>query len=114
MWDMGNTFEIAGGAKTLAFALVGGFISYSYFMGGRATKPFNYYVNIHMGFARFMFGSALGGGFGYLKFGDRQRLHNAYVSERLRRRYPESKTLNTADLWTLKGVPASQEYYKWR
>ena len=39
-----------------------------------------------MGFARFMFGSAIGGGFGYLKFGDRQKLHNAYDAERLRRR----------------------------
>jgi hypothetical protein len=27
---------------------------------------------------------------GYLKFGDRQRLHNAWVAERLKRRYPES------------------------
>jgi len=29
-----------------------------------------------------------------MKFGDRQRLHNAWVAERLRRRYPESLKLN--------------------
>ena len=113
-FDVNNHWDVAGGAKTFAFALVGGLIGYSYFMNGQRGKPFNYYVQLHMGFARFMFGSAIGGGFGYLKFGDRQKLHNAYVAERLRRRYPESKSLATADLWQFKGVPASQEYYRWR
>ena len=48
---------------------------------------------------RFAFGAMLGLTFGYLKWGDRQKLGNAYVAERLRRRYPESMGLNTADLW---------------
>jgi len=49
-----------------------------------------------------------------MQFGERQRLHNAYVAERLRRRYPESKSLDAHDLWSLKGVTAPQEYYKWQ
>ena len=61
-----------------------------------------------------MFGASIGGGLGYLKFGDRQRLHNAWVAERLRRRYPEAMSLNTSDLWQFKGVAATHEFYKWR
>ena len=114
MFDGSAVYDISGAANTFAFALVGGFISYIYFKNGRATKPFNYYVDLHMGFGRFMFGSAIGAGLGYYKYGDRQKMHNAYVAERLRRRYPESKTLSTTDLWTLKGVKADHEYYKWR
>ena len=98
-FDLNNHFEIAGGYQTLAFALVGGAISLSYFLGGRRTQPYNYYVNLHQGFGRFFFGAAIGGAFGYSKFGDRQRLHNAWVAERLRRRYPESISLNATDLW---------------
>ena len=56
----------------------------------------------------------VGGGLGYLQWGDRQRLHNAYVAERLRRRYPESMSLAATDLWQYKGVPASHEFYRWR
>merc|ERR1719313_698573 len=67
-----------------------------------------------MGFARFMFGGALGGAFGYLKFGDRQKLHNAWVAERLRRRYPEPKALHASDLYQYKGVQATHEFYRWR
>ena len=98
-FDMASNFELVGGAKTLAFALTGGWLALSYFMGGQKTRPYNFYVNLHMGFARFMFGGALGGAFGYLKFGDRQKLHNAWVAERLRRRYPESMHLKASDLW---------------
>ena len=113
-FDMGSNFELVGGAKTLGFALTGGWLALSYFMGGQKTRPYNFYVNLHMGFARFMFGGALGGAFGYLKFGDRQKLHNAWVAERLRRRYPESMHLGAKDLWQYKGVTASHEFYKWR
>lgn len=83
-------------------------------MGGRRTKPYNYYVNLHQGFGRIAFGGLLGGAFGYSKFGDRQKLHNAWVAERLRRRYPESMSLTTSDLWQYKGVAADQDFYKWR
>ena len=77
-------------------------------------RPYNFYVMVHQSFARFAFGAIVGGAWGFLKFGDRQRVHNAWVAERLRRRYPESMNLNVADLWQYKGVPATQEYYRWR
>ena len=113
-WDINNHYEIVGGAKTMAFAVIGGWISVAYFLGAQKTRPYNAYVNLHQGFGRFVFGSMLGGAFGYNKFGDRQRLHNAWVAERLRRRYPESKMLSTKDLWQYKGVEAGQEYYRWK
>ena len=114
VYDPMNLYECAGGFKTALFALAGGFIAYTYFMNGQRTRPYNFYVNLHMGTARFFFGAALGGGFGYYKFGDKQRVHNAYVAERLRRRYPESMSLHATDLWQYKGVPASHSYYQWR
>lgn len=77
----------------MGLAALGGFLSLVYFRAGRATQTYNFYHNLHMGFYRIMFGSLIGGGVGYIKFGDRQRLHNAWVAERLRRRYPESMTL---------------------
>ena len=98
-FDVNNHFELVGGVKTLAFAVVGGTFATSYFMMGQKTRPYNFYVNLHMGFGRFVFGALLGGAFGYLKFGDRQKLHNAWVAERLRRRYPESIHLKQSDLW---------------
>ena len=98
-FDVNNHFEIAGGVKTLSFALFGGYVALSYFLGGQRTRPYNYYVNLHQGMARFLFGFTTGGAFGYLKFGDRQKLHNAWVAERLRRRYPESMGLHAHDLW---------------
>ena len=107
-------YEILGGFKTQMLGITGGVISVQYFLGQRATMPYNYYVNIHQGMGRFAFGAILGLGFGYLKWGDRQRLGNAYVAERLRRRYPESMQLHTTDLWQFKGVTASHSYYNWR
>ena len=34
-YDINNHYEIAGGAKTLAFALIGGFITLQYFLNVR-------------------------------------------------------------------------------
>ena len=112
-WNFQNHWQIAGGAATAFFALAGGQIALMYFLAGRRTQPYNFYVNLHQGFGRFLFGAALGGGFGFYKFGDRQRLHNAWVAERLRRRYPESKWLTVDNLWEFKGVKADHEYYRW-
>ena len=70
-------------------------------------------MNIHQGFGRFVFGSIVGAGLGYMKFGDRQKLHNAWVAERLRRRYPASKSLSVHDLWQYKGVKAPHDFYRW-
>ena len=65
-------------------------------------------------FSRLFLGLSLGLAFGYHRFGDRQVLHNAWVAERLRRRYPDSKQLNETDLWRLKGVRAPHEFYRWQ
>ena len=113
-YDLNNHYQIAGGAPTFILAGVGGWISLMYYIGGARTRPYNFYNQIHQGFGRFMFGAALGTAFGYNRFGDRQRLHNAWVAERLRRRYPESKSLNLTDLWQYKNVEATQEFYRWR
>ena len=95
----------------MMFGLLGGFLSLNYFLGGRAGKPYNFYVNLHRGIFRFMTGTTVGLGLGYWKWGDRQRMHNAYVAEKLRRRYPESINLKTTDLWKLKGAAATHEFY---
>ena len=113
-FDFNNHFEVVGGYKTMAFAFVGGWVALTYYLGGMRTRPYNFYNNIHQGTSKFLFGSVIGGAFGYIKFGDRQRLHNAWVAERLRRRYPESMQLNVADLWRFKGVEATHEFYRWR
>ena len=46
-YDINNHYEIAGGVKTLAFALAGGFITLQYFLNVRKSQPYNFYVNIH-------------------------------------------------------------------
>merc|ERR1711988_2072006 len=106
--------EILGGPKTLFLGAVGGTIGTQYFLGKRALMPYNFYINAHMGMMRFAFGALIGLGVGYMKWGDRQKLHNAYVAEKLRRRYPESLSLSTKDLWQYKGVKAAYPYYNWR
>mmetsp|Transcript_4592 Transcript_4592/g.3095 ORF Transcript_4592/g.3095 Transcript_4592/m.3095 type:complete len:135 (+) Transcript_4592:123-527(+) len=108
-----NMFEIVGGAPSLFFAAVGAGFALSYFRASIAFNRPSFYSDMMRSTGRIAFGGSLGLGFGYLKFGDRQRLHNAYVAERLRRRYPESMTLSATDLWKLKGVQAPHEYYKW-
>ena len=112
-WNPHNMYEIAGGFKTCFTSVVGGTIALNYFLGMRAGKPYNFYINAHMGMFRFAFGALLGLGAGFMKWGDRQKLHNAFVAERLRRRYPESMTLSTSDLWQYKSVKASHPYYNW-
>ena len=94
-----NHYEVAGGWKTLALSALGAWISFGYFTRAAAQRPYNFYYNLHQGFLRAVFGGILGAGFGYVKFGDRQRLHNAWVAERLRRRYPEAQTLGANNLW---------------
>ncbi len=113
-FSFNNIYDVSGGFKTLAFTVAGGLIAVSYFVNQAAYRPYNFYVLVHQSFGRFLFGSAIGGTWGFLKFGDRQKLHNAWVAERLRRRYPESKSLAATDLWQYKDIEASHEYYRWR
>ena len=112
-FNFGNMYTIFGGANTMVFAGLGAFIAVSYFRNAVAHQPYNFYAyNLRL-FGRFFMGSMFGMAVGYQQFGDRQRLHNAYVAERLRRRYPESMSLDAKDLWQLKGVKHPAEYYRW-
>ena len=113
-FNMANQYEILGGGKTVFLAALGGTLSVAYFLGGRGTRPLNFYVNTHMGMARFFFGASLGTGAGYLKWGDRQKFHNAYVAEKLRRRYPAAMELTASDLWQYKGVEAAHHFYQYK
>ena len=113
-FDANNMHAILGGNPTLGYAAFGGFVSLAYYQNRAAHLPRNFYAhNMHVA-GRFLLGAAIGLSLGYLQFGDRQRLHNAWVAERLRRRYPESMALEAHDLWKLKGVKAPQDFYKWQ
>ena len=112
-FDVSNVLEIVGGVKSLTFGAVGSYGFYWYYAQKLAYTPHNYYVRNFIGAQRVVLGFVLGTYLGYLKFGDRQKLHNAWVAERLRRRYPESLKLHTTDLWKYKGVKARHEYYRW-
>jgi hypothetical protein len=106
-----NVFNILGGAPSCGCAAVGGLLSYGYY----ASQPrqVNAYINAIRAQTRFAFGAMLGLALGYKFFGDRQQLHNAFLAERLRARYPESMELHTTDLWRFKGVKAPHEFYRW-
>ena len=107
-----NMFNILGGAQSFAFATAGAGASYLYYAA--QSRPYNFYAHNQLVATRLVAGFALGLAFGYVKFGDRQVLHNAWVAERLRRRYPESMELQATDLWRLKGVKATHDFYKWQ
>lgn len=111
-FDAANMYAILGGAPSLACAGVGALASYSYYMAGGART--NFYAHNMTGAGRLLLGCTLGLAFGYVKFGDRQRLHNAYLAERIRRRYPDSMDMHYTDLWSLKGVKAPFEMYRWQ
>eukprot|EP00353_Schmidingerella_taraikaensis_P009375 CAMPEP_0185577642 /NCGR_PEP_ID=MMETSP0434-20130131/10606_1 /TAXON_ID=626734 ORGANISM="Favella taraikaensis, Strain Fe Narragansett Bay" /NCGR_SAMPLE_ID=MMETSP0434 /ASSEMBLY_ACC=CAM_ASM_000379 /LENGTH=140 /DNA_ID=CAMNT_0028195267 /DNA_START=55 /DNA_END=477 /DNA_ORIENTATION=+ len=111
-FDANNMFAILGGAPTMIMGGLGAAGSVAYYQAGGASK--NFYINNMRVAGRSMFGLSLGLAAGYLRFGDRQRLHNAYVAERLRRRYPESMGLHEQDLWRCKGVSAPHEIYQWK
>lgn len=109
--NMTNFYNIAGGAPACACGLIGGMLTYGYY----AVQPrtYNMYTHIIRSQHRFLLGVLAGCAFGYVKFGDRQQLHNAFVAERLRSRYPESMSLDMHDLWRFKGVQAPHAFYRW-
>ena len=111
-FNAANMYSILGGAPTMAMGALGAAASYGYYAAGGASA--NFYTNNMKVAGRVGLGLALGLSLGYAKFGDRQRLHNAYLAERLRRRYPESMSLSQTDLWKLKGVVAPHEFYQWK
>jgi hypothetical protein len=113
--NFANMYQILGGANTVAFGLIGAGISSAYYSGFASTQAKNAYAHSLRTIMRFKFGLLVGVAVGYNRFGDRQRMHNAYVAERLRRRYPESMNLSTHtdELWKLKGVTAPHDFYRW-
>ena len=112
-YDLPKTFEIMGGLPWAASTAVGGLFGYWYYSMKVRHNPSTFYVNIMLSVSRIILGSAIGAWVGYMKFGDRQRLHNGWVAERLRRRYPESMNLDAQNLWTLKGEKARHQFYRW-
>ena len=70
-WNLGNMYEILGGAKTCFLSVVGGTIATQYFLGKRSLMSYNFYINVHQGMGRFAFGALIGLGLGYMKWGDR-------------------------------------------
>ena len=106
-------YQILGGASWLSTTVAGGAFGYWYYAQRTRLNPSTFYAGIFLSFARVFLGAAIGGWTGYLKFGDRQRLHNAWVAERLRRRYPDTLNIETHDLWRFKGIKANQHFYKW-
>ena len=111
-WNANNMFTILGGAPTMMFGALGAAGSFAYYQAA-GMHP-NFYTNNMRATGRIMFGLTLGMAFGYSRFGDRQRLQNAYVAERLRRRYPECMNLHETDMWRVKGVAAPHEFYQWK
>ena len=97
MWiyDPSNIINTLGGIKFELSALSGGVFGYWYYSQKLKSSPATYYARIFHTTSRVGLGLLVGGFIGYMKFGDRQRLHNAFVAERLRRRYPESLDLDT-------------------
>ncbi len=105
-------YQILGGAPSIVCGALGAAASFGYYAAGSQTR--NFYANNMKVTGRLMFGLSIGLSLGYMKFGDRQRLHNAYLAERIRRRYPESMGLDTSSLWQFKGVNAPHEFYQWK
>ena len=111
-FDGENMYNILGGAPTMTLGVLGALSSYAYYQA--AGKSSNFYMNNMRVAGRLVVGLTFGLALGYNKFGDRQTLHNAYIAERLRRRYPESMGLHEHDLWKLKGVNPPHEFYQWK
>ena len=108
-----NMWTILGGYGTAAFTAAGVGISVMYFNAGQVHAPRNFYAYNTRLWGRVIVGAMFGLAAGYQQFGDRQKLHNAWVAERLRRRYPDCMSLKEKDLWQLKGVKAEHSFYRW-
>ena len=111
-WSVKNMYQVSGGAPTLLCGMLGSATAFAYY--ARSSMHRNFYTNNMRAFGRISLGFVLGMALGYNSFGERQRLHNAYVAERLRRRYPESMDLHTTSLWRYKGMTAPHEFYQWQ
>lgn len=110
----GTSYEILGGHSTAFCAGFGAFIAKTYFNFQTRYNPPTFYRGIVMSWGRIFFGAAIGGWLGYLRFGDRQRLHNVYTADRIYRRYKESKNIKTTGLKNLRDHEPHEAYYKWK
>ena len=109
--ELNSWYTLSGGAPTMATGALGAAFAYSYYAAKpRVPHP---YVHFMRSTGRVLFGFTLGAAYGFMRFGDRQRLHNAYVAERLMRRYPESADVQESPLWKCKNVKAPHEFYRW-
>lgn len=113
IYNPSNIWQILGGTPYAVCAFSGAYFSWWYYGRKLAINPTHFYQRVIHRFGRVSLGFTVGATIGYLKFGDRQRLHNAWVAERLRRRYPESMDLDAHNLWKLKGIKANHHFYKW-
>lgn len=113
IYDLSQISSLLGGLKTDACIGLGGAFGYYYYSLRTQNIPDTFYIKNFRLFSRVFLGAVVGGAIGFLKFGDRQRVHNAWVAERLRRRYPESMNLDTHDLWKYKGIKPNNEFYRW-
>ena len=62
---------------------------------------------------RLVLGFSFGAVYGMYQWGDIQRLHNAYVAERITRRYPESIKLSRPNLFEVVNEEPKHLFYKW-
>ena len=113
-YDVGKSFQVLGGVGFLCSALTGAGISTAYYRFGQGQLPVNLYANVMKTWGRLLFGLAIGGYIGYLRFGDRQRLHNAYTSYRLRKRYPGAIDIEESEIWKHKGHQCHNDVYEYQ
>mmetsp|Transcript_22005 Transcript_22005/g.24445 ORF Transcript_22005/g.24445 Transcript_22005/m.24445 type:complete len:146 (+) Transcript_22005:13-450(+) len=110
-----KAIEVVGGAGTVLSAGLGAGVAVTYYRFGQASIPATFYANVFKTWGRVVFGLAIGGYIGYLRFGDRQKLHNAYTSYRLRRRYGDSaRNITETDIWQYKGKKCNHAAYEWQ
>ena len=110
-YDIQKSVEVLGGIPFVLSATIGAGVAVSYFKFSQVNARPNFYVNAMRTWGRFFFGLSIGGFIGYLRFGDRQRLHNAYTSYRIRKRYPESINITETNLWKHKDHKAHNDIY---
>ena len=115
-WDARKSLEVVGGLPWLLSTTVGAGVAVTYYKFGQAhsAAPSTFYVNVFRTWGRLLFGAAIGGFVGYLRFGDRQRLHNAYTSYRLRRRYPGAINITETNISKHKGHRCHHDAYEFQ
>ena len=113
-YDPVKAVQTLGGLPWLMSAGTGVALSLTYYKFSQSSIKSTFYVNTMRMWGRAIVGLAIGGLVGFYRFGDRQRLHNAYTSYRIRRRYKESINIETKDIWKYKGHKPHEEFYQWR